>query len=109
MGDPRPFHFAPSSDCDVCGDSLLYRPVSGWDPTTDDGDNDGWDEDGEPQKWRTDLFADGSQAVCAGSDCRRIGFWSADGDGVSCHIAEDAERMGIEEHAKAVQEARDHG
>lgn len=82
----RPWRLCAWEQCPDCGNDLLYRPVGGWDPTTDDGDNDGWteNENGErvPQTWREDLVHEGDPWVCADSTCRARGAWSAD-DGIA--------------------------
>ena len=89
----------PFTCCPRCGGDILYQPHSGWDPDTDDGDNDGWyEDDGEQvrQQWRTDLVLDGDPWVCMDTDCRARGTWSCDEGGAS---PTGGDPMGAAEHA----------
>lgn len=99
----RPWAFCSWESCPACGDDLLYQPVEGWDPTTDDGDNDGWTEDEETgetveQTWRTDLVYDGDPWVCADPTCRAKGAWNAD-EGIAL-VGDPHETLEADAHAQ---------
>lgn len=100
----RPWKVHASEQCSDCGYDLAYQPRAGWDPATDDGDNDGWTEDGERQEWRTDLVQDGDPAVCLSPTCRAQGSWYCDEGGAVASFPRTPNPMDEAAHAALVAE-----
>lgn len=103
----RPWRFSATEQCFECGEAILYQPVEGWDPATDDGDNDGWtvNAQGErtPQIWRKDLTYDGAPWVCADPTCRARGHWIViDGSAAPEDVGETLDEI---THAQILAEA----
>lgn len=85
-------------ECAECGGSVAYQPVTGYDPETEDGDNDGWTEDGEPQAWRDDLAQDNDPVVCLDPECRAQGWWLCSEDGAVARFPDEIDAMDSAEH-----------
>jgi len=100
-----PWSFCSFGECSSCGSGVLAHVHRDRDPATDDGDNDGRDEDGETQQ-EIDVVYDDSPLVCESPECRLTGRWSCDeGIAVARWGRDHEEFMSPDEHALALNQA----